>query len=121
MASVPLQSWTRADYPSLEAESELRETSGTGACQVAPRSFFFHARGYDEKFVYWGAEDVDMTSRAERYGLPLRWMSGTRMLHQWHPTMKRDKPLRFHLNRLRYKLTRHQVVKNRLGWGVDLV
>ncbi|MEE2645282.1 MAG: glycosyltransferase [Myxococcota bacterium] len=114
---VPLQRWVHQDYPQLEAQSARRDTSGTGACQAAPREFFFQARGYDEKFVYWGAEDVDMTSRAERYGLTLTWLEGTTMLHQWHPTMKRDRPLRFHINRIRYKLTRHQVVKNRGGWG----
>ena len=63
-----------------------------------------------------GAEVV-WASAAERYGLTLSWLEGTTMLHQWHPTMKRDKPLRFHINRIRYKLTRHQVVKNRGGWG----
>ena len=114
---VPMQAWARTDFESLEARSLRRETSGTGACQAAPLSFFVHARGYDEKFLYWGAEDVDMTSRAGRYGLALEWMEGTTMLHQWHPTMKRDRPLRFHLNRLRYKLTKHIVVKTRRRWG----
>lgn len=116
--SVPEQLWRREDYESLEASGEVRNTSGTGACQAAPRRFFEEVRGYDEKFLYWGAEDVDMTSRAQRYGLKLVWMEGTAMLHQWHPTMKRDRPLRFHLNRLRYKLTRHIIVKNRRRWGV---
>jgi len=115
--SVPMQAWTRDDFDALEARSERRITSGTGACQAAPLSFFVHARGYDEKFLYWGAEDVDMTSRAARYGLALEWMEGTSMLHQWHPTMKRDRRLRFHLNRIRYKLTKHVVVKNRRRWG----
>ena len=114
---VPLSVWQRSDYEELESRSVRRETSGTGACQAAPRDFFIHARGYDEKFIYWGAEDVDMTSRAAQFGLDLVWMEGTSMLHQWHPTMKRDRPLQFHLNRFRYKLTKHIVVKNRKGWG----
>ena len=41
----------------------------------------------------------------------------TCMLHQWHPTMKHDRKWTFHLNRLRFKLTKRIVVKNRRGWG----
>lgn len=118
--SIGEQLWERADFEGLQRRSELRQTSGTGACQIADQRFFEYARGYDEKFLYWGAEDVDMTSRAQRYGLRLVWMPDevTAMLHQWHPTTKNDRKLRFHLNRLRYKLTRFQIVKNRAGWGL---
>ncbi len=117
--SVPEQLWSVEDFPTLRARSEIRDTSGTGACQAARRAFFEYTRGYDEKFIYWGAEDVDMTSRAARYGLKLHWMDDDHasMLHQWHPTMKNDRKWTFHLNRLRYKLTRHVIVKNRRGWG----
>jgi glycosyltransferase involved in cell wall biosynthesis len=116
LEDVPLQVWNRSDFETLEARSERRETTGTGACQAAPLEFFL-PRGYDEKFLYWGAEDVDMSSRAEHYGLHLQWMDGTTMLHQWHPTMKRDRPVRCYINRFRYKLTKHVVVKNRRRWG----
>lgn len=115
--SIPEKRWTREDYEELQAASEIRQTSGTGACQAAPRRFFEKVQGYDEKFLYWGAEDNDMCSRAERYGLKLIWMDGTAMLHQWHPTMKNDRRLRFHINRLRYKMTKHVIVKNKKGWG----
>jgi glycosyltransferase involved in cell wall biosynthesis len=108
----------RADYPRLKAEASVRETRGTGACQAAAKSFFNDVRGYDEKFRYWGAEDNDMTARATFYGLSLVWVSPTTsMLHQWHRTVKNDQRWRFHLNRLRLKLTKHIVVKNRRGWG----
>jgi glycosyltransferase involved in cell wall biosynthesis len=118
--SVPMRPWALEDFPWLQGEAALRQTSGTGACQIASRDFFEFARGYDEKFLYWGAEDVDMTARASRYGLTLAWMDDavTSMLHQWHPTTKNDRRLRFHLNRLRYKLTKHRVVKNPQGWGL---
>ena len=117
--SVPEQLWDVEDFAGLKQASDIRDTSGTGACQAALKSFFEYTRGYDEKFVYWGAEDVDMTSRAERYGLKLHWMddADTCMLHQWHPTMKNDRKWTFHINRLRFKLTRHIIIKNRSGWG----
>lgn len=116
--SVPEKLWSREDFEGLYAQSSMRQTRGTGACQAASLSFFEHARGYDEKYVYWGAEDVDMATRAEAYGLKHHWMEGTSMLHQWHPTMKGDKPLRFYINRLRCKLTKRIVVKNWGRWGV---
>ncbi len=115
---VPEKLWEVADYPMLERGSHIRKTSGVGACQVARKSFFEDTHGYDEKYVFWGSEDVDMTARAEQYGLQLTWMSDrTSMLHQWHRTLKRDMPLQYHINKLRFRLTKRVVVKNHGGWG----
>lgn len=117
---VPEQQWHKDDLAFLQSKSQLRETSGTGACQAAALSFFAHARGYDEAFVYWGAEDDDMRLRALRHGLEPRWVSPqTAMFHQWHPTMKADRPLTRLYNKWRYKLTSHQVVKNKKQWGLQ--
>ncbi len=112
--------WNREDFAELRARSALRDTKGTGACQVAARSFFEYTRGYDEQYVYWGAEDVDMSGRALLYGLRHCWLDfrESTMLHQWHPTTKYDRRLRVELNRMRYRRTRHQIVKNKKGWGV---
>lgn len=110
-----------ADYPKLRETAEVRDTSGTGACQVARRDFFVAVRGYDEAFKFWGAEDNDMVSRARRFGLSRVWLGeDTAMLHQWHATTKNDRPIRRKLNSWRYKLTRHIVVKNRKRWGLEL-
>lgn len=107
-----------SDFPALLDKSELRDTNGTGACQVAERAFFDAIRGYDEGYKYWGGEDDDLAFRANRYGLK-RVSVGDRsaMLHQWHPTMKNDRPVQRKLNTWRFKLTRHRVVKNTKGWG----
>lgn len=116
--SVPEQLWSLEDYPKLQQQATLRPTPGTGACQAAPRAFFFHARGYDEGYRYWGKEDMDMLSRAARAGYEARWISDrVSMLHQWHPTMRHDRRVLWHLNRWRYALTKNQVVKNRRRWG----
>ncbi len=109
---------TAADFPRLRAAAALRETNGTGACQVATRAFFEAIRGYDEGFKYWGGEDDDLAFRAATFGLT-RVSIGTdaAMLHQWHPTMKNDRPVQRKLNTWRLKLTRHRVIKNPNGWG----
>ncbi len=115
---VPEQPWQRGDFSALLGRASLRDTTGTGACQAARKSFFEHARGYDEAFKYWGAEDDDMLSRAGRSGLEVRWLDGSaQMLHQWHPTMKNDKWLQRRINKWRMRFTRHVVVKNPRGWG----
>lgn len=116
--SVPERAWEASDYPELERQSTFRQAMGTGACQGAPRSFFERVRGYDERYVYWGFEDKDMVSRAERAGLSLVWIhERTSMLHQWHRRMAADKPLWKYHNKLRFYLTKHRVVKNRDRWG----
>lgn len=116
---VPEQLRDPSDIAWLQSKATLRQTSGTGACQAAALQFFQHARGYDEAFVYWGAEDDDMRLRALRHGLEPRWVSPqTAMFHQWHPTMKADRPLTRLYNKWRYKLTSHQVVKNKRSWGL---
>lgn len=115
---IPEQLWNKEDYSKLMGQSVLRETSGTGACQVARRSFFLYSRGYDEKYVFWGAEDNDMLSRAVCAGLTVHWLNpGTSMLHQWHRTTKHDRKLLRFLNRWRFRLTKRTVLKNKHGWG----
>ena len=112
------QVWQQQDFEGLRAKGVVRAVMGTGACQSAPTAYFHAVRGYDEKYRYWGAEDVDMTARARRYGLKVVWVSNrTSMLHQWHETMKNDRKLLWRINRWRYRLTKHIVVKNRRGWG----
>lgn len=116
--TVEQRRWDRHHFPELLEKATVRQARGTGACQSARRSFFFRARGYDEKFTFWGAEDIDMTARSRRAGLEVVWVSeSTRMLHQWHPKEHRKRWNNYRLNRWRYRLTKWQVTKNRGGWG----
>jgi glycosyltransferase involved in cell wall biosynthesis len=118
-SSVAERHWEQSEFPALKNLGRMRQTSGTGACQAAPRTFYEFGHGYDEKLLYWGFEDGDMLARARRFGLEPLWISDkTSMVHQWHPTHKHDRPLQVHLNRLRCWLTRHVIVKNREGWGL---
>ena len=60
--------WDVSQMPMLAENGVVRNFGGTGACQIARRDFFVRARGYDEKFTFWGSEDRDMLARAERGG-----------------------------------------------------
>lgn len=120
---VPERDYELADFSMLSGASTRRKavslkSLGTGACQSASRAFFFHARGYDERYVHWGSEDSDMRDRALAYGLEMVWITDrTEMLHQWHPTSRYTRLIQNRKNALRYWFTRHQVVKNVERWG----
>jgi glycosyltransferase involved in cell wall biosynthesis len=115
---IDLTSWQVSDYQDLYQKSELRNTQGTGACQVARKQFFYDIHGYDEGFEFWGAEDDDLRKRARRYGLKEISISPqASMLHQWHPTTKNDRPWRKRFNAWRYYLTNWKIVKNKKNWG----
>ncbi len=120
---VAERAYELADFSMLSRAATRRrairlESLGTGACQSASREFFFHARGYDERYVHWGSEDSDMRDRALAHGLELVWITDqTEMLHQWHPTSRYSRLITNRKNALRYWFTRHQIVKNLAGWG----
>lgn len=115
---VPEQAWAVDDYSLLKARALFREKSGTGACQMAVRHFFFDTRGYDERYMFWGMEDNDMRFRAKRFGLTERWVhEKTSMLHQWHPSDRKRRPFRKFLNDMRFHLTKYRLVKNPGTWG----
>jgi glycosyltransferase involved in cell wall biosynthesis len=117
-SSVPEQIWEQADYPWLLSNGLERNKLGTGACQMAPRTFFHRLRGYDERYVFWGMEDNDFRFRSRRSGMPERWMHHrTSMLHQWHPSDDGRRPVLKFLNDARFHMTKYVRVKNRSGWG----
>lgn len=47
--------------------------------------------GFDERYVGYGAEDTDFGQRARAAGVPMRWLAGGTVFHQWHPP-SRDVP-----------------------------
>ena len=117
--SVPERIRSKEEYPALLGEAAFRKNfGGTGACQMALRSYFEEVRGYDEGFKFWGMEDNDMKFRATRHGLRLAWVhEDTSMLHQWHPSDRGKKPVSKLLNDLRFYVSRYRVKKNPKGWG----
>ena len=116
--TVPMQTRHKDEFDWLVGQTTTRSTQGTGACQCAHRSFFYHAHGYDEKFQHWGAEDDDFKNRAFRFGLIPVWMpTSSPMLHQWHPTTRTSHTFQQKLNKYRLYLTRWKIVKNRMEWG----
>ena len=117
--SMAERRWSREDVDTLISRSSYRARQGTGACQMATRTFFEALRGYDEGYKGWGQEDSDMTYRATRAGLAIRWVEeGTAMMHQWHPSNRTRWPIQKTLNDLRFHLTKRKITKNSKGWGL---
>lgn len=48
------------------------------------RDVFRNIRGFDEGFVGYGAEDTDFISTAEQLDIPLLWIKGATVYHQYH-------------------------------------
>ncbi len=116
--TVPEQPWERDDFPRLLDQASFRERLGTGACQMASKERVGALRGYDEGYKFWGLEDTDMRFRAARAGFTEAWVhDDTAMLHQWHPSDRKKKPLRKFMNDARFHLTKYVTVKNWRGWG----
>jgi glycosyltransferase involved in cell wall biosynthesis len=108
----------REELDALRDGATLRPAYGLGGCQATTTAWFHRARGFDERMTFWGAEDKDLAFRARRDGLALTWLNDrTFMLHQWHETLKHERPWLTKKNRWRFKLTNWIVRKNWLGWG----
>lgn len=106
------------ELEALRDGATMRPAYGLGGCQATTTAWFHRVRGFDERMTFWGAEDKDLAFRARRDGLALQWMNErTFMLHQWHETLKYERPWLTKKNRWRFKLTSWIVRKNWLGWG----
>lgn len=52
----------------------------------AIRAHGFNAvAGFDERFTGYGGEDTDFAKSIDRAGIPIYWIRGARVYHQYHP------------------------------------
>jgi GT2 family glycosyltransferase len=49
------------------------------------RATFFALNGFDERYVGYGGEDTDFGRVAMTAGVPMHWVRGARVYHQYHP------------------------------------
>jgi len=49
------------------------------------RAAFLMLGGFDERFVGYGGEDTDFGRVAAASGVPIKWVRGARVYHQYHP------------------------------------
>jgi len=67
---------------------------GTGCCTVTTQRVFEYVRGFDERYTWYGASDVDFTDRLVRGGYRVENLTetcGLMNMHQHHDRGDRDK------------------------------
>jgi glycerol-3-phosphate cytidylyltransferase len=110
------------DWKRLDQIAALRPNWCYGGCQVVSRKYAESVRGYDEKFILWGADDNDFMERAVQSGKRDVWIENeTAYYHQYHDQSNRtaDIPQK-EKNRARLKLTETKqlpIVRNPHEWG----
>jgi Glycosyltransferase like family 2 len=76
-----LQRWQKAlAYPHYRYEFEQEVTFNQSVCVVS-YAHWMETGGYDERYVGWGYEDLDLEKRML---VPLRRIEGP-LVHLWHP------------------------------------
>ncbi|MCB0339829.1 MAG: glycosyltransferase, partial [Bdellovibrionales bacterium] len=76
--------YTKSDFERLSEQGRLFDTYGHGGCQVLATEWLHKVRGFNETYQVWGAEDNDLTFRAQMDGIEVIWMKPGELLHQWH-------------------------------------
>lgn len=65
----------------------LGDENQIGGFQLMSKSDFIGVRGFNEKILYWGLEDLELEKRIHQQGFETKWLSEeNRMYHMWHPT-----------------------------------
>jgi len=98
----------------------IKKRTTPGACQCTYKDNWHVLRGYDEKYIGWGSEDMDLLMRAGILGLKTIWLGETTedimLFHQPH-----DKNIKRELEEQELNKARLNSIKsyrvNPSGWG----
>jgi len=98
----------------------IKKRTTPGACQCMHIKQWEKLRGYNEEYVGWGSEDIDLYTRGRKLGLKIKWMgeSGESIMafHQPHARNNvRDLTHQTRNQRLLAKIKHYAVNEN--GWG----
>jgi hypothetical protein len=74
-----------AQFDQIKTQGEYYDDSAVGPCLGAPRAWFHHIRGFDERLFGEDHDDTDIRWRNRRDGrIEVRLEDRTSLLHQWH-------------------------------------
>lgn len=83
-------------------EYRFRKLRWWGAQSSVPRAAFEKVQGFDERFVGWGAEDIDLGLRLQLAGVKGRTVvDRSRAFHLYHPPAPPAPQTRTHYDRVR--------------------
>lgn len=89
-----------------------------GVC-IAGKDAFVRINGYDEYYLLWGAEDIDIINRLELVGEKRVHLSSKAMpiYHQWHSTNAPAKPSLWYLTMMSHLFDSNATKKTCIDWG----
>lgn len=80
------------EWDAYEKSSKFRPRWGMGGMIAFPVEAYELIRGYDERMVIYGGEDIDFANRLRRAGYRLNWIedSRCRIYHIWHESSRKS-------------------------------
>jgi predicted glycosyltransferase involved in capsule biosynthesis len=99
----------------------IKKRTTPGGCQCGHISMWKKVRGYDERYLGWGSEDVDLLARISRAGYGVKWLGEDResimVFHQPHDKIDHEEDMRDQNINLGYyrNITTYEANPN--GWG----
>jgi glycosyltransferase involved in cell wall biosynthesis len=96
----------------------IKGTSSSCGNHCINRKSLMEINGYDEYYIYWGAEDIDLASRYKQNNIDLIWDEEVYGFHQWHPRMDHTMPLGLWSRLQNYYYKNMNISeRNKNGWG----
>jgi hypothetical protein len=88
-----------------------------GVFMVFPCDWLARQHGFDETFTGWGHEDTELLLRAQVSLAPGSDVSGTLLIHQWHPQQPDTDWHGANWPRLIHRMANPSAAANPAGWG----
>lgn len=102
-------------------QGRIKKRTTAGGCQCGHIDAWSKVRGYDERYIGWGSEDVDLLKRVNMAGFRVRWLGedlNTIMLfHQPHSKLNYKQDMQDQYSNLRYYNNIQKIEANPDGWG----
>lgn len=99
----------------------IKKRTTSGGCQCGHKSIWNKIRGYDERYMGWGSEDTDLTSRISKAGFQIRWLGESlesiMLFHQPHDKINPTQDMQDQYRNLTYLQNIKTHEANPEGWG----
>ena len=101
--------------------SRLKKRTTAGGCQGGHISAWNKVRGYDERYIGWGSEDVDLLARVNMARFKIKWLGESlesiMLFHQPHEKPNYNQDMKDQYSNLNYYNNIKHFEANPDGWG----
>lgn len=99
----------------------IKKRTTAGGCQCGHINMWEKVRGYDERYIGWGSEDVDLLQRVHRAEFRVRWLGESidsiMLFHQPHEKFNYKQDMKDQYSNLEYYKNIKTYKANHDGWG----